>query len=521
MKISRIITIGLAVVFILAIARLARLENHGPSHTPIMLPGQEPATLYMPGPERPFFMQPPKPADQRPPAVVLIHGFMADRKLMSVLARRLAENGYAVLAIDVNGHGENSNPFGGGVGDSGSLREDVRQAVAYLRGSQFVDGSRIVVMGHSMGAGAALDYAMHDPHIKGAVMISGGWEIGPERPKDALFIFAERDPDMIQDTSPALAARMADVAQIELGKTYGDFAQGSAVEAIRMPGLDHITIVYSAEAATTIVRWLDSTFGITRTGAIEVADARLGATGWALLFFVILLVPMGRACGSMVAHWGNERPGPSGWIGLLILGGALIAAMPLAAADPASFVPVVVGDAQLSWFGVAGLIMVGVLALSHWLDWYRIRDGAGAAIFFAAVGFALAYVCQVAMTMAFHHLSLSPERLMVMAMASVLSFPFWMGFELLVRRGGLAISTVWAALGRILIVVLMAVGVSLGLLPFFLMLILPIIALNFAMIEIFAASAYSASHNLMLIAVFETLWLAWLIAGSSPITFMF
>src|ERR1039458_3725544 len=169
MKISRIITIGLAVVFILAIARLARLENRGPSHMPIMLPGQEPATLYIPGPERPFYMQPPKPADQRPPAVVLIHGFMADRKLMSVLARRLAENGYAVLAIDVNGHGENSNPFGGGVGDAGSLREDVKQAVDYLRSSPFVDGSRIVVMGHSMGAGAALAYRPPDPDLNAAV----------------------------------------------------------------------------------------------------------------------------------------------------------------------------------------------------------------------------------------------------------------------------------------------------------------------------------------------------------------
>jgi len=92
---------------------------------------------------------------------------------------------------------------------------------------------------------------------------------------------------------------------------------------------------------------------------------------------------------------------------------------------------------------------------------------------------------------------------------------------LLVRRGGAAISTVWAVLGRILIVVLMAVGVSLGVLPFILMLILPIIALNFVMIEIFSASAYSASRNLTLIAVFETLWFAWLIAGASPITFMF
>jgi hypothetical protein len=65
------------------------------------------------------------------------------------------------------------------------------------------------------------------------------------------------------------------------------------------------------------------------------------------------------------------------------------------------------------------------------------------------------------------------------------------------------------------------VGVSLEMLPFFLMLILPIIALNFVMIEIFSAAAYSASRNLTLIAIFETLWFAWLIAASSPITFMF
>ena len=521
MKISRIIAIALALLFVLAIARLAWLEDGGPPHTSIMLPGQEPATLYMPGTGHPFYMQVPKPAGQRPSAVVLIHGFMADRKLMSVLARRMAENGYAVLAIDVNGHGQNPNPFNGGPGDAGALREDVKQAVDYLRSSPLVDGSRIVVMGHSMGAGAALDYATHDPNVKGAVMISGGWQLGPERPKDALFIFAERDPDMIQDASPALASYLAGAGQIELGKTYGDFAQGSAVEAVRMPGLDHITIVYSADAATTIVKWLDSTFGTTRTGAIQVADARMGAAGFTLLLFVILLVPMGRACGSMVTHWAGERPGPSGLIGLVILGGALIAAMPLAASDPAAFVPVVVGDIQLSWFLVAGLIMVGALALSHTLDWYRIGEGAGATIFAAAGGFAVAYVCQMAMTVAFHHLSLSPERLMVMAMACALQFPFWMGFELLLRRGETLISTVWASLGRVLIVVLMVVGVSLGMLPFFLMLILPIIALNFVMIEIFSAAAYSASRNLTLIAIFETLWFAWLIAASSPITFMF
>ena len=67
----------------------------------------------------------------------------------------------------------------------------------------------------------------------------------------------------------------------------------------------------------------------------------------------------------------------------------------------------------------------------------------------------------------------------------------------------------------------MVIGVSLNALPFVLILLLPIIALAFVMIEIFSASAYSMSRNLMLIAVFETLWFAWMIAASNPITFMF
>src|SRR5271156_4208639 len=228
MKISRIVSLVLVLLFLIAVARLVRLENGAPRHAFVMLPGQEPATMYMPGPGDPFYTLFPKPVSQRPPAVVLIHGFTGDRVLMSGLARRLAENGYAVLAIDVNGHGENRNPFNGGLADSDSLRADVKRAVDYLRSSDLVDGSRIVVMGHSMGAGAALDYATHDPNLKGAVMISGGWTLGPERPKNALFVFAQRDPvEGIQDTSTALAAHLAGVEQIELGKTYGDFTQGT------------------------------------------------------------------------------------------------------------------------------------------------------------------------------------------------------------------------------------------------------------------------------------------------------
>jgi dienelactone hydrolase len=521
MKIARGLTIAGVVAFLILIARLASLENGGPAHSDVTLAGDVPATMYIPGPGYPFYTQFPPPPEKRPPAVVLLHGFSGDRVIMSTLARRIAQNGYAVLAIDFRGHGANRNPFDGGY-DS-TLRADVKAAVDYLRGNQLVNGSQIAAIGHSMGSGAALDFATHETDLKGAVMISGGWTLGPERPKNALFIFAENDPDApIRGTSKALAAHLAGVEQVELGKQYGDFAGGTAVEAVQVAGANHVDILRSADAATTIVKWLDGAFGRPRTGAIETSDPRLNVARLANLFFLILLIPLGRWTGSMAPEWPAERSGPGGWIGLAILGGALIAAMPLVATiAPTEFVPVLVGDRQISWFAVASLFAVATLIYLHGGEWERVRAGAGATIFAALFAFAVIYACQVATSAQLHRNALTPERLMVLAMAAVLTIPFWMSFELLVRRGSTTKSTVIASLGRVTILALTAAGALLNVLPFVLLLVLPILAITFIAMEVFAASAYSASRNVAMIAVVETVWFAWLLAAINPITFKF
>jgi dienelactone hydrolase len=515
-----------AILFLLAVAHLARLQAGGPGHRDFDLAGHEPATIYLPGTGYTFYRLFPPPQAELPPAVVLVHGFSGDREIMSTLARRIAQNGYAVLSIDVRGHGANRNPFSPDI-DGSALRKDVARAVTFLRHYNMVDGSKIVVMGHSMGAGAALDYASHDPNLAGAVMISGGWNLGPDRPQNALFIFAQRDPyDAIQQTSQALAAHLAGVPQIELDKTYGDFAQGTAIEAVRIAGVDHVQIVSSAAAAATIIRWLDRAFVKPRTGAINLAEPRRVASGVALALFLILLVPIGRIAGTLAGQWPVREAGREGWIGVAIMAGALVAAMPLVAAvPPASVLSLVIGDSQVSWFAVAGLIMVAGLLWYGRVGWdrvrERVRERSGAVLVASLLCFGAIYVGFNAISITFHRMALTPERTVFWILATLLILPFWFGFELLVRRGSLILSTTQAVVGRIAIVLLMALGVVVQVLPFVIILVLPSIALLFVMIEIFAASAYSASRNLALIAIVESAWFVWVIAATSPITFMF
>ena len=155
-------------------------------------------------------------------------------------------------------------------------------------------------MGHSMGAGATLDYATHDSSIKGSVMISGGFNLdGPERPRNALFIFAQNDPDFIKESSALIGAHLVGADKFELGKVYGDFASGTAVEAIQVTGVNHVTIIWSPDAAQSILRWLDGACGVKRTGDPNLVEPRLSLILICLPLFIFLLIPIGRVCGGL------------------------------------------------------------------------------------------------------------------------------------------------------------------------------------------------------------------------------
>jgi len=99
-------------------------------------------------------------------AIVLVHGFTAHRRERDValIATALQAAGYVVVVGDLRGHGES-----GGLCTLGDdERLDVEAMVAMAR----EEHERVVLVGASMGAIAALRHAADDPSLAGVVVVS-------------------------------------------------------------------------------------------------------------------------------------------------------------------------------------------------------------------------------------------------------------------------------------------------------------------------------------------------------------
>ena len=510
------------VVYLCAVVWLGALERGGPPHANVVLDSGMPGTLFLPQPSsglEPFNDVPPR--DARPPAVVLMHGFAGDRMMMSGLARRLARAGYAVLTPDVRGHGQNRVPFPRSRGRSDAFFADLSAAVDFLRRSPQVDGSRIAVMGHSMGASASLDFGTRDSGIDAVVLISGGRRLeGPYAPPNALFVYATGDPEGLRVRVDRIAARMAGLAGAEdlvRGETYGSVERGTGVRVVEIPGADHITVVYVDAAHREIVAWLDHVFGRSPGDSPEGGDARLRAAAIAGFAFVLLLPGLGGLVGR-IAQPHAALPAEGGLKGLAAIALLLALAMPLLSVGaPAPILGSEVGDVIGSLFALAGVAALIALFLVRRSNFDGLARAPGAALAAAVVGSMAVYALVQPLGVVAHRLTLTPERTLVFALTALAFLPFELAFSLLLRRGAPARAVANAVLGRVVVLLALVTGVGVGVVPGVVTLMIPALAASFVLIEILAASVYATSRNLSAITLIAAVWLGLVIAATMPV----
>jgi len=120
---------------------------------------------------------------RRAPATILLHMYGEQRTAFDPLVPHLHKAGFAVLAIDLRGHGESVQPASLKLKQKADERDprlfrdmvhDVEAAQRWLRRRDEVDPARTVIVGASVGASIALEYAARDRSVDGLVLLTPG-----------------------------------------------------------------------------------------------------------------------------------------------------------------------------------------------------------------------------------------------------------------------------------------------------------------------------------------------------------
>lgn len=111
-----------------------------------------------------WFIPPPGPGPA--PAIAVLHGWGGNAELMLPFAPFLHDAGYALLFLDARSHGQSEKD---GFSSMVKFAEDLEHGIKWLEKQPGILAGRIGVLGHSVGAAAALLAASRNASV-GAVL---------------------------------------------------------------------------------------------------------------------------------------------------------------------------------------------------------------------------------------------------------------------------------------------------------------------------------------------------------------
>lgn len=202
----------------------------------------------------------PKGLTQKRPAVIIGHGIMVNKEMMTNFATELVAQGYIVVTLDWRGHGQS-------IGDltSEGLYLDLEAVVTDIPAHAPADMERIALLGYSMGGFPTYQYAVNHSTVKAWVGVgtaADGSISDKTTPQNVLMIIAKYDeafsPERAKESMVALTG--AELDKIEFEKVYGSINNGTARRIHVVSGADHLTTPWNSDFVMTATSWIGETF---------------------------------------------------------------------------------------------------------------------------------------------------------------------------------------------------------------------------------------------------------------------
>jgi dienelactone hydrolase len=150
------------------------------------------------------------------PGIILLHQRGRDKSSWGDFSAQLTRQGYAVIAIDLRGHGESRGPGGRRISvddlenkDYAEMLNDLAAADMFLQEQSEVNADRIGIIGASIGANLAVMYLAGDRRVRTAVCLSPGLDYRGLKPLDFMEAVDKRPLYLIATKGDEYSARSA------------------------------------------------------------------------------------------------------------------------------------------------------------------------------------------------------------------------------------------------------------------------------------------------------------------------
>lgn len=525
---NRAVPLSIALALIGAAAWALSRDHVGITHESVQF-GRTPARLYAP----PASLEDASGSADRP-LVIVAHGFAGSQRLMEPIALHLAGRGYQVLTFDFLGHGQHPDPFSGALQDQeGAARVLIAQTLEVVQAAtaRYAGVSGFALVGHSMATNILIRVAQElEAETTGAPVATVGISmyaptIEAGSPANVLAIAGAFESRLLNEGRRVVALSGGmEPESVQLGARVGTFEDGSARAVLAAPRVEHVGVLYSGTTLKETGDWLDAAFQFTPVNP-EMRAVYRGRWILALLlslpWLVWSLVPR---LPSVTDHVQEKT--------LTLRTLSWVAGVPaivtpiLLRPFPTGFLPVVVADYLAIHFLVFGLVMGGVLwwlagrprgadLWDRWRAWVLTQRMGAALVAVSAVLGGFYVVLVLPLDLVFTAFMPIPERLPIMLAMLAGTLPFFLVDEWLTRGEGVPRGAYGFTKGLFLLSLGIAVAIDLSSL-FFLVIILPVILIFFAVHGFFSRWIYRATGSPFVAAVGNAVAFAWAMGVTFP-----
>ena len=199
-------------------------------------------------------------------AVLIGHGYMANKEMMKGYALELAAAGFVAIPFDFRGHGQSTGSL-----DRGNLISDVEAIIDYLNSRTDIDTNNLAYIGYSMGGGPGNMIVNQSTNFKAFIGVGTSlYDIRKGTSTDPLNVLMIKAKfDEVQDldylkASVALRTGLS-ASLIDTNQLYGSFETGNATKIYLDDNSNHLTVAWDTDFTRQARDWIINTFPDTNT----------------------------------------------------------------------------------------------------------------------------------------------------------------------------------------------------------------------------------------------------------------